>query len=290
VLYTAFGGLLADAVTDLVQSVLIAIGLIALLVAVVVQLGGPGAFMEAVTASPRWLPPGGGQPLLPALEAWTIPVLGSLIASESISRVIATRSPTVARRASYAAGTIYLLIGTIPVVLAVAAASLVPALADPEQFLPELARAVLPTFGYVLLAGAVISAILSTVDSTLLVASGLLSHNLLVPLLGITEQPRRVKLARAGVVAFGVLAYVLARHAEGVYALVEQASAFGGGGVLVTVSFGLFTRHGGPRAAFATLAVGVLSYVGLTFTGFPYPFVTSIGLSLGTYLTVALWE
>lgn len=290
VAYTAFGGLLADAVTDLVQGILLVLGLVALLIAVTVRLGGPGELVQAVASSPRLLSPGGGQAVLPALESWTIPVLGSLIASESVSRVIATRSATVAQRASYAAGTLYLVVGTIPVILAVAAASLVPALADPEQFLPELARAVLPTVGYVLLAGAVISAILSTVDSTLLVSSGLLSHNLLVPLLGITEQRLMVRLARAGVVVFGVAAYVLARHAEGVYALVEQASAFGGGGVLVTVSFGLFTQFGGPRAAWMTLAAGLLSYVALTFTGFAYPFLASIGLSLGTYLLVAAFE
>ena len=290
VAYTAFGGLLADAVTDLVQGILLVLGLVTLLIVVTSRLGGPTELVRAVASSPRLLAPGGGQALLPALESWAIPVLGSLIASESISRVIATRSPTVAQRASYVAGTFYLAVGSIPVILAVAAAGLVPALADPEQFLPELARAVLPTFGYVLLAGAVISAILSTVDSTLLVSSGLLSHNLLVPLFGITEQRPMVRLARAGVVAFGVAAYVLARHAEGVYALVEQASAFGGGGVLVTVSFGLFTRHGGPRAAWTTLAMGLLSYVALTFTAFPYPFLASIGLSLGTYLLVAALE
>ncbi len=290
VLYTAFGGLLADAVTDLVQGILLAVGLIVLLIAVALRFGGPVGFVEAVAASPRILPPGGGQPILPALEAWTIPVLGSLIASETISRVIATRSPTIARRSSYVAGAIYLVIGMIPVTLAVAAADLVPGLADPEQFLPALAHEVLPTVGYVLLAGAVISAILSTVDSTLLVASGLLSHNLLVPLAGVTEQSVKVRLARWGVVAFGVGAYVLARHAEGVYALVQEASAFGGGGVLVTVSFGLFTKFGGPRAAFLTLAMGLLSYVILSFTGFPYPFLASIALSLGTYLTVAVFE
>ena len=290
VLYTAFGGLLADAVTDLVQGILLALGLLALLVAVTLRLGGPAGLADAVAATPRVRAPGAGQAHLPALEAWAIPVLGSVIASESISRVIATRSPVVAQRSSYVAGGMYLVIGLIPVTLAVAAAPLVPPVADPEQFLPTLAMEVLPSVGYVLFAGAVLSAILSTVDSTLLVSSGLLSHNLLVPLLGIADQQVKVRMARWGVVAFGVAAYVLARHAEGVYALVEQASAFGGGGVLVTVTFGLFTRWGSAGAGYATLAVGMLSYLVATFAGFPYPFLASVALSLGTYLTVASLE
>jgi Na+/proline symporter len=93
VLYTMFGGLLADAVTDLVQGILLAAGLVALLVAVGAHLGGPGAMVAAVATSPRVVAPGSGQGLLPALEAWAIPVMGSVIASESVSRVIAARSP-----------------------------------------------------------------------------------------------------------------------------------------------------------------------------------------------------
>jgi hypothetical protein len=55
---------------------------------------------------------------------------------------------------------------------------------------------------------------------------------------------------------------VLALHAEGVFALVEQASAFGSAGALVTITFGLFTSIGGPKTAIATLVAGMLSYLG----------------------------
>jgi Na+/proline symporter len=89
------------------------------------------------------------------------------------------------------------------------------------------------------------------------------------------------------VVAFGVAAYVLARHAAGVYELVQQASAFGGAPILVTVTFALFSRRGGPRTAYATLAAGLLAYVAGSAAGFPYPFLGSVAVSLGTYLTGA---
>lgn len=290
IVYTAFGGLLADAVTDFLQGIVLILGLVALLVAVTTRLDGPGGLVTAVATSPRILAPGGGQALLPALEAWAVPVLGSLIATESVSRVIAARDPTVARRSSYAAGAMYLGVGLIPAILAVTAAHLVPQLSDPEQFLPALAMELLPDAGYVLFAGAVVSAILSTVNSTLLVPAGLASHNLIVPLAGITDQRVKVKLAQGGVVLFGIVAYVLARHAEGVYALVEQASGIGSAGVLVTVSFGLFTKVGGKIAAYATLAAGITSYLVSTFTGVPYPFLLSLGASLATYVVTSFLD
>jgi Na+/proline symporter len=82
---------------------------------------------------------------------------------------------------------------------------------------------------------------------------------------------------------FGVVAYVLALHAKGVFALVEQASAFGSAGALVTITFGLFTSIGGPRTAIATLVAGMLAYLGALAAELPLPFLTSLAVALGTY-------
>jgi Na+/proline symporter len=289
--YTAFGGLLADAMTDLVQGILLALGLIVLLVLVIVNLGGVGGTLAALAASDRIVAPGAGHPsLMATLEAWAIPVCGSVVATELVSRVIATRTPEIARRSAFAAAGLYIAVGAIPVFIAVVASGMAPGISDPEQFLPAVAQRVLPGLAYAVFAGAVISAILSTVDSTLLVASGLLSHNLLVPIFGIENERRRVLLARAGVVAFGIAAFVLALHAEGVFALVEQASAFGSAGSLVTVCFGLFTVWGGARTAMATLATGMLSYLWARVAHMPYPFLTSLAAALVVYVVGAWLE
>jgi Na+/proline symporter len=167
---------------------------------------------------------------------------------------------------------------------------LITGLADPEQVLPALAQQLLPGVLYAIFAGGLISAILSTVDSTLLVASGILSHNLLVPWLRVTDEAKKVRMARAGVLMFGVVAYVLAVNARGVFALVEQASAFGSAGTLVAVSFGLFTTFGGARAAGATMVVSVVSYVGGVIGGASYPFLLSLAAALATYVLVAITE
>ena len=291
ILYTVAGGLLADAMTDLIQGTLLALGLVVLFVAVLVHLGGIEGALAAVAASPRVVAPGAGHAsLFETLEAWAIPVCGSVVATELVARVIATRTPRIARRSSLIAGVMYVLIGAIPVFVGVTAAGLVPDLADAEQFLPAVAQRLLPGVAYAIFAGALISAILSTVDSTLLVSSGLLSHNLIGPLCGVRDERTKVLLARAGVAGFGIVAYVLALHSAGVYALVEQASAFGSAGTLVTVCFGLFTTWGGARTAFATLATGMLSYLACRYGGVPYPFLASLAASLAVYVTGAVVE
>jgi Na+/proline symporter len=283
--YTVLGGLLADAITDLVQGALLSLGLVLILIVLGVELGGFGATVQAVAESGRvQLPSADSGPFLATLEEWAIPVLGSVIATELVSRVIAAKSPGVAQGSALLAGGLYIGVGLIPVFVGLVGVTVVPGLDEPEQVVPAVAQALLHPFFLALFAGSLISAILSTVDSTLLVSSGLLSHNVLVPLLKETREERKVLFARLGVMAFGIVAYVLAVNAEGVFALVEDASAFGGGGVLVTVLFGLFTRLGGARTALATLIVGALSYLAGSYGGFAYPFLLSLVSSLVTYL------
>jgi Na+/pantothenate symporter len=188
------------------------------------------------------------------------------------------------------AGALYMAIGTIPLVIGLLGQHVVPTLTEPEQVIPAVAHALLPTVFFAIFAGALVSAILSTVDSTLLVSSGLMSHNLVVPMLRVTNERSKVRIARAGVLLFGALAYVQAIRAEGVFQLVESASAFGSSGTLVTVCFALFTSMGGPVAAMSTLVIGMVSYLTASFAGYAWPFLLSLGLSLLTYVTVSVWE
>jgi SSS family solute:Na+ symporter len=106
----------------------------------------------------------------------------------------------------------------------------------------------------------------------------------------VTSERTKVILARAGVAFFGVLAYLVARSAEGVFVLVEYASALGSSGVLIVVCFALWTRFGGPIAATLTLITGGLVYAFGETLGMSYPFITSVAMSFVVYVTVAFFE
>lgn len=285
IFYTMLGGLLADAITDMVQGAMVVIGLVMLVVAVIGAHGGIGASIAAIDASRIGLVGADVTPtVLGLLEEWLIPIAGSVVAVELVSRVIAARSPEVARNGALLAGGMYIAVGLLPVFLGLAAGGLVSGVEDAEQFLPTLARTVLPTAGYVIFAGALISAILSTVDTILLVASGLVTHNVIAPMFGVQDDTTRLRMARGGVVLFGVLALWLAVGATDVAALVEEASSFGSAGVLVVVSFALFSDVGGPRAATAALLGGLGAYLAGSIADMPYPFLGSLGVAFLAYL------
>ncbi len=290
VAYTFFGGLLGDVFTDLVQGLILSVSLIVILVAAVSAVGGPAAALQSID-SERWSLLGPDESLFEQLDRWSVPILGSLVAQELIARVVASKSADTAQRASFWACGIYLALGASPIVLGLIGPSLVPTLEDPEQLLPTLAQRLLPSFLFAVFSCALISAILSTIDSILLAVAALLSHNLIVPLLGVTSDRGRLLWGRGFVVATGAIALIIALYAEGVYDLVETASAFGTAGVLVTTLIALFSGYGGPAAATTALIAGLVTTpIAEYLLELPAPFLSSVAVALISYTAVATLE
>ncbi len=264
IIYTGAGGMRADVITDLIQGVVIILGLGLLLV---VMFPGWSQLQTAWNGiDPARLHLfGGDHSPWETLEAWAIPICGSVVAQELVARVLSTRSPTVARRSAMMGGGLYIAVGLIPVFMGLVGVTMLPHLDHPEQLLPTLAQQHLPPLLYILFAGALVSAILSTVDSTLLAAASLTAHNLILPLFPGINEAGKVRMSRLGVATFGVVAWVLALQADTIFGLVESASALGSAGIFAIIVMGLFTRFGGPRSAMAALFAGLAIYVAGTY-------------------------
>lgn len=281
--YTFFGGLLGDIYTDLLQGFFILLGL-GVLLAVILQSFSDWREVLSTMESVRLSFRAPNETLVQRLDRWMVPVLGSLVTQEAISRILAARSVSVARRASFLACAVYLALGSIPVFLGLLGPSLLPAVAEPEQFLIRLADQFLPRFLFVTFSAALISAIISTVDSILLAISALLSHNLLVPLFRLQSDRSRVLSARLVVLISGGLACVIALYARGIYELVLTASSFGTAGVLVVTLMGLFCRLGNSAAATSSLGVGLLLTPLFTYgLKLEAPFLSSVAGSLAVF-------
>lgn len=286
VLYTAVGGLLADAWTDLVQGLAIIAGLV-VLAAVLLVSGDLQTAWQQVPAERLSLFGDGTVPWYELLEAWAVPVVGSMLAVELLSRVLGCRSADVARRACLVGGGLYLAVGLVPAILGLSGPFLAPGLEDAEQLVPELATRHLGAWLYVPFAGALMSAILSTVDSCLLAGSSLVTHNVILPMRPGLSDRAKLRVSRMGVLSLGLLAWLLALRSESIKDLVEFASAFGSAGVFVVACFGLFTKLGGPLSAWAGLCTGFMVWAAGAWLGWPAPYVTALVVSCGAYLAVA---
>lgn len=280
IFYTVFGGLLADAYNDLIQGIAIIGGLIFLLVAVMMSNGGVSESLAMIDSAKLTFRGSGDISWWAKLEVWMVPILGSVMSQELVSRVVASKSATVAKNSAWRAGFIYLFVGSIPVLIGLMGPGQFPNLAEPETLMPLLAKTHLSYFFYVIFVGALVSAILSTVDSTLLSASAVVSHNLIYPLFG-NKLPERKKviIARSSVLVAGLIAYGIAFSSESIISLVELASTLGGPTVLVITVFALFIPKGNATSAM----VGIISSVTVwVLTNFVIEVDAPVLLTVGT--------
>lgn len=285
IVYTVVGGMWANAVTDLVQGIVMVGGLL-LMGAVFAKTGGFDRLAELPPERFDFLH---GRTAADALNTLAVPIFSTIAAQELASRILASRSAGVARAATVGAGAVYLLIGLIPVTIGLGAAAYIGAGADHEQVLSRFAQSQLPLPLYILFLGALVSAILSTLSGALLVAGALAGHNVVRPLLPNLNERARLRVDRVAVAVLGAVAYAIALSSESVYSLVQQASALGSSGILVMMLFALWGgRFGGTASAYAALVTGTgVWLVGEHVAGLSASYLVSLAAALIAYVALA---
>jgi len=154
-----------------------------------------------------------------------------------------------------------------------------------------LARYYMPTAGYVIFAGAIVSAILSNVHSSLHAPAAQVSHNVVLKLRPEISPVTKLRVVRTTVLVLSLVAFLLALTSDRIKELVEIASAFGSAGVIVTALFAVFTRVGGPSSAAAAVVAGVSVWaLGRFALDWRAPYMTAVACSTAAYLALAWWE
>ncbi len=262
--YTVAGGLWAVALTDLVQIILVAIGLIMLLVVVLIDVGGwsaiapqlPEGTFRIIPAVNTW------EVWLAYLRAWLIFGLADMMAQTLMQRAFAARSEQVAQNSFYLAGTSYLALGMVPAMLGIIAGVTMPGIVDTESVIPELALAHLHPVAIAIFVGALIAAVMSSADSALLAAASVFSVNIL-PLLK-REPDDRVKLlaTRIAVPVFGSIAVYVGLEVRAVYDLIQDANSVLLAAVIAPFILGIWWKKANRTGALVAMAVGFLTWLG----------------------------
>jgi Na+/proline symporter len=263
IIYTMSGGMLADAYADFIQGIAIILGLCFLIVAIVWKMGGIGVALSTIPFDKLSFVGGemSSLSLFGRLELWLVPILGSVMAQELVSRVAASRSEKVAYQSTLRAAAIYFFVGSIPVLIGLLSVKGMPNLADPETLMPVLAKQHLNYFFYIVFVGALVSAILSTVDTTLLASSALLSQNLIYPSLKNPSDRKKVLIARLATLAAGVISYLIAFSSESITGLVEVASSLGGPSILVVTLAALWDKRGNSLNAIFAMVMSIATWI-----------------------------
>lgn len=259
--YTLFGGFLGSVWTDLFQAIFLIVGLVFIFVMTMRFLPQPMVDLQNIAREGISFYRK-GETWWENLNGWAVPILGSFTSQEMISRILATKDSKIAVKSLYLASFMYLLVGMIPVILGFLTPSIlghsILNIVDTDQILPQLAGILMPSGFALLFQAALISAVLSTADSSILTVSGLFSHNLIPSIFPVMSEQKKLLCNRIVLLGCGVITYILAINSDKIIRLLEIASSFGTSGVLIITLVALFKPQWcHAKAAQITLVTGI---------------------------------
>jgi len=272
--YTVVGGMIAVVYTDAFQLVIMALGALFALPIALRQVGGVGSLLALAESA---------NPLVFSWETMPVPLLltiglsfflGGIATPERLVRLYAMKDLRTIRRGVLFALIMILAFNLTVFILALAAVVLFPGLPTGDLAMPMIASAVLPTTLGALLLAAITSAMMSTVDSLLLVAGSALSVDIYQHLVNPDVTPgRRLWIDRVGILIVGSVPVLLLLSGVGEGELVQfivllftalMASAF-----MMPVVGGVLWRRATRQGAAAAMAGGVAATFAWEMFGTP---------------------
>lgn len=262
VAYTSLGGMLAVALTDFVQIIIVAVGLVILLVAVVVDNGGWGEISVRIPADTwRMIPfEHTGEHWLNYLRAWLIFGLADIASQSLLQRAMSARTERVAQNSFYLAGLGYLGFAMVPVLLGIIASVTMPGLDNAEAVIPALALEHLHPVAIAIFVGALLSAIMSSCDSALLASATIVSTNLLPFFRREPSDHLTLLVARWALPVAGVIAVVGALNAQVVFNTMLDANMLLLAAVIAPFILGIWWRKANRAGALAGMGAGLVAW------------------------------
>lgn len=251
--YTFVGGYKAVSYTDVVQGVLMLLGLIAVPAAAIIASGGWGevklslmqqdpALLDffAFAGKPAWIG-------IASFIAIGLPFLG---VPQLLIRYMSARDDGEIKKARIMSLVVLLIFTAGAVTAGVAGRALFPGLEDPETIFPVLSNNLFPPIISGMLLVVVLSAIMSTVDSLLLLASSSIVRDTYQKIMGSKDDDAHLSnYGKIITVVIGVIAVVLGMREPKVIFDFVLASWSGLG------------------SAFGPVIIGVLYYKRITWLG-----------------------
>ncbi|KAF0820651.1 Pantothenate:Na+ symporter [Bacillus sp. ZZV12-4809] len=296
--YVVIGGFRAVAVTDAVQGGIMFLGTLVLLVAVIVAGGGiPNIISDLSSENPNLITPfgfDGGLTPLYVSSFWILVGVGVIGLPQVAVRAMSYKNARAMHRA--------IIIGTIVVgfimlgmhLIGVFARPILPGIEVGDKVMPLIAMEVLPPWLAGIVLAAPMAAIMSTVDSLLLLVSSAIVKDVYINYIKPDAEESTIKKMSFAVTALlGILVCIMALSPPDLLIWLNLFS-FGGleAAFIWPVVLGLYWAKGNKYGAVASMITGTVSYI-LFHTFYPNALgmntvVMPIALSLASYIAVSL--
>ena len=279
-IYTVSGGMWAVTLTDVVQVSLLAIGLVIIMPFAIAEAGGFDNIIASLNPSDLSIGPGKVtcvNDVTYYIGNWIIMGLGCMVGQDLIQRSLSSRSAKVAVSSSVISGFLYLLIGMIPIVIGFSARIIFAKYnitaetmgGDLEnQVMPRIAIMVLGSihpFIMTVFLAALVSAIMSSADSSLLAGSSLLVRNVVGNLFPVEDPKIMLRRTRIATIVLLVIATVLAFTSKSIYALMVNCWTSQLVVVFLPVIIALYVPKASRSTVWAVMFVSTAVWLFYTF-------------------------
>lgn len=298
VFYVVAGGFRAVAVTDAVQGAVMFIGTLILLIATTIACGGTTEIMSNLKAqNPELVTPfgldGGLSPLYVS-TFWILVGVGVVGLPQITVRAMSYKNSKAMHQA--------IIIGTIVVgvimlgmhLIGVFGRAVMPGIKVGDTVMPLLAMKVLPDWLAGVVLAAPLAAIMSTVDSLLILVSSAVVKDVYINYVKPDASEKKIKNLSLFVTAvIGIIVYIMALSPPD---LLIWLNLFSFGGLEATfiwpVVLGLYWKRGNKYGAISSMIVGIISYI-IFDRFYPNPFgmhtvVLPICLSFFTFIAASI--
>ncbi len=269
--YVTIGGFRAVALTDAVQGAVMLIGTLVLLIAVIISGGGISAIVQdLVNENPNLVTPYGAEGNLGMAYVssfWILVGVGVVGLPQIAVRAMSYKNARSMHRA--------LIIGTLVTgfimlnmhLIGVFARPILPGIEVGDKVIPLIALETLPPWVAGIVLAAPMAAIMSTVDSLLLLVSSSIVKDVYLNYVRPDAGVKAVKRMSFGVTGIlGTIVFLLALDPPDLLIFLNLF-AFGGleAAFIWPIVLGLYWKWGNAHGAIASMITGISSYIALHF-------------------------
>jgi len=263
-IYTLVGGMLAVVYTDFLQMIIMVVGTVVSVPLALMHFDGLSDLISKVEFIKPLTFSWDGFPTVLLITLSLAFFLGSVATPEKVIRLYAMKDMKTIRRGILLAVIVVTGINLLVFILALAAMVLFPNLPTGDLAMPIIAKAVLPTFVGTIMLAAITSAMMSTVDSLLLVAGSALSEDIYQNVIDKkASQKKRLRVARIGILIVGIvpLISIISGFAEGelIQFIVILFTAIMAAGFFTPVVGGILWKRATKQGAIASMIGGVVT-------------------------------
>ena len=301
-IYTLFGGMWAVAITDLLQMIIICVGMLYIGGEVSSMVGGVGVVVEHAREAGKFSfwPEPDLKEIIAFAAAWMTMMFGSIPQQDVFQRVQSSKTIKIAVWGSVLGGSLYFVFAFVPMFLAYSATLIDPKMVtglidtDPQLILPNLVLKHAPLFAQVMFFGALLSAIKSCASATLLAPSVTFTENILKPMLNKITDHQLLRMMRIVTLIFTVLVTLYAINSKlSIFKMVENAYQITLVMAFVPLSCGVYWKRATNQGALLSIFLGLSVWLAVLIVGPEDPFIpaqfagliaSALGMMVGSLL------